>query len=71
MNIDLSKIVDTYFVPSDNETQGFIDRFDVAAQDWGWMRDQGYGPSVNTSKEAYEHAKAALEQHILKLIKEK
>jgi hypothetical protein len=43
--------------------------FDDAAQDWGWMCDQGGGSAVQSSKEMYEEAKAALERRLLYLEK--
>lgn len=42
-----------------------IERFDEAAQSWGWQLDQGCGDKVNQSEAEYKAAKADLERLVL------
>jgi len=43
------------------EIQEAIDRFDQAAQNWGWQADQGYDDeAINASVKEYDSAKIAL-----------
>lgn len=37
-----------------------VEKFDEAAQAWGWERDWGYGAGVDEAKEAHASARAAL-----------
>lgn len=69
MNADLSKITEAKVETLDAEAQGYIDRFDHAAQTWGWEADQGYGKRVDDAKAVYEQTKAELEMFILSLRK--
>ena len=42
-----------------------IERFDAAAQAWGWQSDQGTGSRVDEAEAEYEAAKADLERLVL------
>lgn len=47
-----------------------LNEFDVAAYNWGWQKDQGYGSALEESEIdeiAYKDAKAALFSFISKL----
>ena len=41
-----------------------LDRFNNAAQNWGWQRDQGCGASVTAAQTEYQSAKAELIKRI-------
>lgn len=42
------------------KTETLVERFDEAAQRWGWEQDQGHGRGVDRAKADYERVKALL-----------
>lgn len=48
-------------------SQEALDRFDMAAQSWGWEQDQGYGSSVDDSEGFYNESRKILEKRLLYL----
>lgn len=46
-----------------------INDFAEAAKSWGYMEDQGSGPDVSVTYDAYDEAKNDLEQYVANLLK--